>query len=83
MAAKEMRRAGWKCYVISMAISGKILVELPNGRKPGMDKLMARAIVIVGVLLAIGMSIGACLLGSQARHIGSGLFPDWRRSRCP
>ena len=37
-----------------------------------MERQMAKAVVILGVLLAIGMAAGAYLLGTQARHIGSG-----------
>lgn len=41
-------------------------------RELRMDKSMARAVVILGLVLAVGMSAGAYLLGSQARHIGAG-----------
>jgi uncharacterized protein len=37
-----------------------------------MDKGIARAVIVLGVLLALGMSTAAFLLGNQARHIGAG-----------
>jgi uncharacterized protein len=37
-----------------------------------MDKGIARAVIVLGLLLALGMSSAAFLLGNQARHIGSG-----------
>lgn len=37
-----------------------------------MDKGIARALMVLGLLLALGMSAAAFLLGSQTRHIGSG-----------
>jgi uncharacterized protein len=37
-----------------------------------MDNGIARAAMVLGLLLALGMSAAAFLLGNQARHIGSG-----------
>lgn len=37
-----------------------------------MDKSLARSIMILGLVLAVGMAVAGYLLGSQARHIGSG-----------
>lgn len=37
-----------------------------------MNNGIGRALVVLGVLLALGMSVAAFLLGSQTRHIGSG-----------
>lgn len=36
-----------------------------------MDKSIGRGLAILGVLLALGMSIGAFILGVQAKQIGS------------
>lgn len=37
-----------------------------------MDKSLSRGLIILGVLLAIGMSAAAFIFGVQAKHIGSG-----------
>ena len=36
-----------------------------------MDKSIGRGLAILGVLLALGMSLGAFILGVQAKNIGS------------
>lgn len=37
-----------------------------------MDKGLSRALIILGLLLAVGMSAAALIMGLQVRHIGSG-----------
>jgi len=41
-------------------------------KESNMDKGISRALVILGLLLAVGMSSAALIMGLQVRHIGSG-----------
>lgn len=41
-------------------------------RKIAVDKGISRALILLGLLLAVGMSSAALIMGLQVRHIGSG-----------